>query len=69
MLITNNQKKRKQMKKVVSNFVKSLGGKTAYSGKTKTMFIKDPNPLGNDIEKKVLDKFGFGLPFRLVTSD
>lgn len=57
------------MKKVVSNFVKSLGGKTAYSGKTKTMFIKEPHPFGNDIKKKVLDKFGVGLPFRLVTSD
>lgn len=56
------------MKKVVSNFVKSLGGQTSYSGKTKTMFIKDPHPFDNDIEKKVLNKFGFGLPFKLATS-
>lgn len=56
------------MKKTVTDFVKSLGGQTAYSGKTKTMFIKDPHPFDNDIEGKVLDKFGFGLPFKLATS-
>lgn len=56
------------MKKIVSDFVKKLGGQTAYSGKTKTMFIKDPHPFDNDIEKKVLDKLGYGLPFRLATS-
>lgn len=55
------------MKKIVSDFVKSLGGQTAYSGKTKTMFVKAPHPLDSEIEEKVLDKFGFGLPFRLTT--
>ena len=27
------------MKKIVKEFVKKLGGKTAYSGKTRTMYI------------------------------
>lgn len=57
------------MKKQVTDFVKSLGATTAYSGKTRTMYIKDdPHPFDNDIEKKVIDKFGFGLPFRIATS-
>lgn len=53
-------------KKEVSDFVKSLGGNTAYSGREKTMFIKDPHPFDNDIELKVLDKFGYSLPFKLA---
>lgn len=56
------------MKRIVSDFVKSLGGQTAYSGKRKEMFIKDPHPFDNDIEKKVLEKFGYGLPFKISTS-
>ena len=55
------------MKKLISNYVKELNGQTHYSGKTKTMFIQDPNSFDNYIERKVLEKFGFGLPFKLAT--
>lgn len=56
------------MKKQVTDYVKSLGGETAYSGKTKTMYIiSNPHPFDNDIEKKVLLKFGYALPFKLAT--
>ena len=57
------------MKKQVTDYVKSLGGNTAYSGNTKTMFIKnDPHPFDNYIESLVIEKFGFGLPFSLKTN-
>lgn len=57
------------MKKQVTDYVKSIGGETAYSGKTKTMYIiSDPHPFDNDIEKKVLLKFGYSLPFKLATN-
>lgn len=51
------------MKKQVTDFVKSLGGITNYSGKDKTMYIKGTN--ADDISDKVLDKFGYNLPFTL----
>lgn len=57
------------MKNKVKQFVKSLGGTTAYSGKTKTMFIlNDPHPFDCDIEHKCIVEFGFGLPFKLKTN-
>jgi hypothetical protein len=58
----------KKMKKLVSDFIKSFGATTAYSGKTKTMYIKNASIEDFDIEEKVLDKFGFGLPFKIATS-
>lgn len=57
------------MKKEVSDFVKALGGSVSYMGSKKILFITDPHPFDNDIEKKVIDKFGYGLPFKLATSD
>jgi hypothetical protein len=54
------------MKKQVTDYVKYLGGQTAYSGKTKTMYINDK--IGNSIELKVLEFFGYGLPFGLKTN-
>ena len=56
------------MKKLVSDFIKSFGATTAYSGKTKTMYIKNASVEDFDIEQKVLDNFGFGLPFKIATS-
>jgi hypothetical protein len=53
------------MKKIVSDFIKSLGATTAYSGKSKTMYIK--GSFNEDIEQKVLDNFGFNLPFKIAT--
>ncbi len=51
------------MKKIVSDFIKSLGCETSYSGNEKRMFIKGKN--ANEVEMKVLKKFGYGLPFGL----
>jgi len=58
------------MKNQVTQYVKSLGGTTAYSGKSKTMFINDPKkdePI-QSIESVLLIKFGFSLPFKLHTN-
>lgn len=59
------------MKKVISDFVKSLGGSTEYSGRTRTMFINDPKK-GQQIESieaAVYNKWGFEiLPFDLKTN-
>jgi hypothetical protein len=54
------------MKKVISDFVRSHGGTTTYSGNTKTMHINDKNNVG--IEMKILEKFGYSLPFKLSTN-
>lgn len=54
------------MKKKITNFVRNLGGSTAYSGNTRTMYINDPKKL--DIEQRVLDVFGLNLPFKLQTN-
>lgn len=51
------------MKTEVTNFVKSLGGSTKYSGKTKTMYISS-----TAIEESVIGKFGYSLPFALSTN-
>lgn len=56
------------MKKLVSDFIKSFGSTTAYSGKTKTMYIKNAAVEDYDLEEKVLAKFGYGLPFKIATS-
>lgn len=53
------------MKKIVKEFVKKLGGKTAYSGKTRTMYIDDPHPDGFMIELLLIRYFGYCLPFSL----
>lgn len=55
------------MKEIITDFVEQLGGTTKYSGKQKTMFISDPHPFDNDIEKKLIEKFGYGLPFKIFT--
>jgi hypothetical protein len=57
-----------KIKKLVSDFIKSFGATTSYSGKTKTMFIKNAFVEDFDIEEKVLDKFGYDLPFKIATS-
>lgn len=60
------------MKNKVAQYVKSLGGSTAYSGKRKTMYIKEPfvleDVLKQSIEGAVLDAFGYSLPFKLQTN-
>lgn len=53
------------MKKLISDYVKSLGGSTCYSGNTKTMYILDKEGV-QFIEECVLNKFGFDLPFKLA---
>lgn len=55
------------MKKQVSDFVKSLGGQTSYSGNTKTMWIDHAFIQNHDIEDMVIKKFGYGLHFRLAS--
>ncbi len=47
------------MKKQVSDYVKSHGGITKYSGNTKTMYIPE------HLHGIVLFKFGYSLPFKL----
>jgi hypothetical protein len=54
------------MKKIVSDFAKSFGVETFYSGKTKTMYFNSNQPI--DIEQKIIDKFGYSLPFKLSTN-
>ena len=56
------------MKKKVSDFIKSFGATTAYSGRTKTMYIKNASVEDFDLEQKILDEFGYGLPFKIATS-
>ena len=56
------------MKKKVSDFIKSFGATTAYSGRTKTMYIKNASVEDFDLEQKILDQFGYGLPFKIETS-
>jgi hypothetical protein len=56
------------MKKQVSDFVKSLGATTAYSGRKKTMYIKNASIEDFDIEEQVISKFGYGLNFKIATS-
>lgn len=60
------------MKKEVMNYVSSIGGTSSYSGNTKTLYIKDLKlpkfaNTTQTIEECVLNKFGFGLPFKLAT--
>jgi hypothetical protein len=56
------------MKGKVASLVKSLGGSTAYSGKSKTMYINDPYPYNETIETLVIQTFGYGLPFKIATN-
>lgn len=59
------------MKKQITDFIRSLGGKAAYSGKTKTMHITAPFSANNqkqEIAEKVKSKFGPDLPFNLHTN-
>ena len=56
------------MKKQVSDFIKSFGAKAIYSGKNKTMYIKNASVEDYDIEEKVIARFGYGLPFKIATS-
>jgi hypothetical protein len=63
-----NLKYNNNMKKLVSDFIKSFGATTAYSGKNKTMYIKKSFIEDYDIEQKVLDNFGYGLGFKIETS-
>ncbi|MCO5285188.1 MAG: hypothetical protein M9898_02100 [Chitinophagaceae bacterium] len=55
------------MKKIVSDFIKSMGGYAAYSGKQKTLFIKGKN--ASEIEIKIIEKFGYDLPFRIASQE
>lgn len=62
------------MKKEVAEFIQSLGAITSYSGKLKTMFIRFPKwhrktngmLTMTQIHNKVIQKFGYGLPFKLA---
>lgn len=56
------------MKKQVSAFINSFGLTTAYSGKSRTMYITNWNIENYDIEEKVISKFGYGLNFKLQTN-
>lgn len=58
------------MKKTVSAYVTKLGGITKYSGNTKTMYIHTDGVSGitpEDIENAVINKFGYGLSFRVAS--
>lgn len=58
------------MKKEVANYINFLGGTTAYSGKSRIMYINDPKQDESiqSIEECVLNKFGFDLKFKLQTN-
>ncbi len=63
------------MKKQVANYISSIRGTSFYSGNSKTMYITDLKlPLFEkaisiqSIEEAVLNKFGFGLSFKLQTN-
>ena len=47
------------MKKIIADYVKSLGGSAAYSGKTRTMYINDPKDWDDiqSIELVIYNKF------------
>ena len=55
------------MKQQVQAYIKMLGGKSAYSGKTRTMWITNPFKL-IDLEAMVLHRFGYSLPYKLSTN-
>lgn len=57
------------MKKQISDFIKSLGERTAYSGKTKTLYIK-PVYIENlyNITDKVIARFGDKISFEIRIS-
>lgn len=63
------------MKKQIQKFIKAHGGVSNYSGKEKTMYISTPtynsvyHPSPELIETAVVDHFGFGIPFRLTTTN
>lgn len=60
-------------KTIIKDYVKSLGEKAYYSGKTKTMYVtdkfKDLDIPMQSTEGAILQKFGFGLPFKLATNE
>lgn len=58
------------MKKLISDYVKSLGGSTNYSGKSSIMYINDHqfSATKQTIVECLYNKFGFDLPFKLVTN-
>jgi hypothetical protein len=56
------------MKKQVLNFIKSMGATATYSGKYRTMYIKNASVEDIDIEEKIIEKYGYGLPFKIATS-
>lgn len=61
------------MKQQIKDYVKSIGEKAYYSGKTKTMYVtdkfKDLDIPMQSTESAILQKFGFGLPFKLATNE
>lgn len=59
------------MKNEIKAYIKSLGGSSAYSGNTKTLYINDPlkeDEQKESIESAILRKYGFGIPFTLKTN-
>jgi hypothetical protein len=60
------------MKKQIASYVASLGGSTAYSGHTRTMYVKGLKDDAQTIENGFLLTIGYGspfnLPFKLVTN-
>lgn len=54
------------MKKKVQAIIASMGGASAYCGKTQTMYI---NNNGSDaIELAIIGMVGYNLPFGLATN-
>lgn len=59
------------MKNEIKAYIKSLGGSSAYSGNTKTLYINDPlkeDKWKEPIKSAILRKYGFTLPFTLKTN-
>ncbi len=54
----------KPTRKEVERFIIANGGKPHYSGKRNTLFIAS---YSEKCESKVIDQFGYGLPFKLKT--
>lgn len=58
------------MKKIIAEYIYTHGFCPHYAGKTQTMYISRKSIMERtEFEDKLITKFGYGLPFRLVSND
>jgi hypothetical protein len=53
------------MKKKIQEYIKSVGGSSSYSGRTKTLYIIPRNIQEFEIEMDIIEKFGHNIGFKL----